>query len=124
MQILKITVLWIAGTLVLGHGIIPHHHHDEKQDRCAEDSKNHNHEISLNFADNCCQNNKAHNNICSLDQRTLVKDYQVPFAALVNVNFKLSISENCSNSQYNNFRLNIITEVFRDESPSRAPPMA
>lgn len=130
MKALQITFLWMAGLLILGHNVIPHHHHESEQEACHEQhhESDHNHDhdhhndFNLQLADDCCQDEDTQHNACNLNQRTIVKDQNAPIALLVGESFQLPNSHKCNCALNHNYKIGIVSDAFRDESPSRAPP--
>lgn len=133
MRIIHISLLWIAGVLLLGHNIIPHHHHQSEQKVCAEEHHQHEHEHEHNNHhehdnDNsynaiCCDTESENHEACNFDQRTTVKDYNGQFTSLVSTTIKLPhvFEQQCS--LWYIFKIGIVSSPFWDSSPSRAPPL-
>ena len=97
MRLLKITILWIAGILVLGHSAIPHHHHNVNQIECGEHHDGH--KTPSSFTDNSfCSSHNTHDEICYIEQNTIVKHYQNIQVALIIDIINISEMESCINA--------------------------
>lgn len=123
MRIIQITLLWIAGALVLGHGIIPHHHHHENQKHCSSENQAHKHKAALEFTDTCaCNHADAHAEPCTLDTKTKVEKTQLLSSALNVENLNISIPDNFSGLLYPESTTYILSDPLFEHGPSRAPP--
>ena len=116
-------MLWIAGILILGHSIIPHHHHNPDQTEC--NSQQSNRKIALSFTDNSyCNHHETHAEVCHLNQTTIVKDYQTHQAILTINIFSISEITNCKNAQFGLYNSVKPPNILYDQGASRAPPVA
>lgn len=69
MQIFRISVLWLAGLLIIGHGIIPHHRHHVPHECEATD---HEHQTIEAYAVDCSCDLPDEEEKCHFQQNTLL----------------------------------------------------
>jgi len=124
MRIVQITFLWLAGALVLGHGLIPHHHHEADQQHCNKEQKSELHTLTLHAADNCsCNHQEPHLKACSIDIHTVVEQTQILSSAIYVDVFNLQTSHFLVKNRWYRYLQSIPPEFFFKQDPSRAPPV-
>lgn len=123
MQLLKITLLWMAGALVIGHSIIPHHHHLSQEQQCATEHDTPSH--ASFSSENCvCDHHQEHTEVCTLDQRTIVKNHPHLFTAIHIETFHSPIPKAGNSLTFNSYKNPIALRSYYEERPAREPPMA
>lgn len=138
MRIFQIALLWLAGALLVGHSIIPHHHHETEQEFCAENNHEHDHNHDHNHDhdngnehsnkleafNDCCNEPIADHEACTINQRTIVKDNSAPLALFGSATLKLPNLRKPICKLWHNYTIGITSDAFWDYAPSRAPPLA
>jgi len=123
-RIVQISILWIAGILILGHGIIPHHHHQPEQQQCATDHNTNNHNSEYFVIDCSCDSHESASYVCSIDVKTVIEKQQHHNLATHTGEIKLLTPERNVKPTLPKAINFIITDPLFERGPSRAPPIA
>lgn len=119
MQVFKISMLWLAGLLIVGHGILPHHHHAETH-QCASDK--HEHHVSAQFSLQCSCDTPESEETCHFQQNTLLDNGKLLSAAItpgIESVFPVLTGKHLI---FDRTQLHCDKEFHR-KKPSRAPPV-
>ncbi|HCC29349.1 MAG TPA: hypothetical protein DEQ03_04725 [Marinilabiliales bacterium] len=122
---IRILFLWLAGILMMGHGLIPHHHHDLEHNSCAKE--NNLRHVSVLFHsqifETCCgHSNHEPDSVCHLVQKTLVKNPVAFDLAVLPAEQILHIPQLLGLVEHRQVAPKIHHGYFND-TPSRAPPV-
>lgn len=132
MKVLQIAFLWVAGLGLLGHSIIPHHHHSSKEQHCnydntaeSHDSTHEHQHFGEHDADHSCDEYANHEheekNACELQVNTYTKHTLIQLVATLTSSTSYSIQEQKQHA-YNAFRIDFTQRLFLGNYFGRAPP--
>lgn len=132
MKFIQILFLWLAGFTLLGHSIVPHHHHNDIEQICSHEappkcshehnSEHHNHLADTKTADNCINHQHEHEEACTLHVNTYIEHQQNTFYAVLNSIQKYSFQNEISFT-YDTSNSGKTNSCLGHQHHGRAPPI-
>ncbi len=124
-RILQILFLWIAGLGIVGHSIIPHHHHDNENEKqtCEHSCEHENKAAGALYIASCDfeSHEHDHDHSCSFQDNSFIKQtFSVLTATITNLLIVQELETPVFKYQNNNAKLK--ANPFYHSKATRGPP--
>ncbi len=124
-RILQILFLWIAGLGMLGHSFIPHHHHDNENEKqnCEHSCEHEKSSSESIYLDNFDFENHGHdkNHSCSFQDDSFIKQSFPELAATI-ISLLLIQETETPVFTYQNSNTRLKLNPFYQSKTTRGPP--